>query len=286
MTTETVHTPAAAAPRRMRKAEKPAVVVLPMARAPSAPAPEAGQASADQSTASAEPWRVLIRQFLTETHQVLYPAALPSEGRVPEGLLSELAIHCVESLEALLDAPDTSAQWKDGFATLDELQWARHSMLAVVALLGTEHDGTGAAGKTFRTVSQRLMIACEALKRTKDITAMSSALQASAAKLSQDEPPPPIRPGSAANQQSAEDSKRVFSELAMHASTLRAFLFDARMGVEHDGDKGRAANNFLMAEYLCTFMGSVCDQMLSYRVAGGPAEWAVDRLLETEGDAA
>ncbi|MDT0137753.1 hypothetical protein [Acidovorax sp. PRC11] len=286
MTTEAVHTPATAAPRRTRSVKKPAVVVRPMAPTSSAPGSEAGQASADEATASAQPWRVLIRHYLAETNDVLSAAVLPSEGHVPEGLLSELAIHCVEFLAALLNAPDTSTQWEDRFASIDELQWARDSMLAVVALLGTKHDGTGTAGRAFRTVAQRLVIACEALKRASDITAMSRVLQASAAEPLQEDLPPPVRPEPAANQQSADDSKRVFSELAMHASTLRTFLFDARMDVEQCRDRGKAANNFLMAEYLCAFMGSVCDQMLNYRVAGGPAEWAVDRMIQTEGDAA
>jgi len=285
MTTEAVHTSVKAS-RRPRNPKKPAVAMPPMALAPSSPASDAGQASADQGTATAEPWRVLIRHYLKETHDVLSAAVLPSEGRVPEGLLSELAIHCLESLWALLNAPDTSTQWEDRFASIDVLQWARDSMLAVVALLGTKHDGTGTAGRAFRTVAQRLVIACEALKRASDITAMSSVLQASAAEPLQDDLPPPVRPEPAANQQSADDSKRVFSELAMHASTLRTFLFDARIDVEQGRDRGKAANNFLMAEYLCAFMGSVCDQMLNYRVAGGPAEWAVDRVLETAGDAA
>lgn len=285
MTTEAVHTSVEAS-RRPRNPKKPAVAMPPMALAPSSPASEAGQASADQGTAPAEPWRVLIRHYLKETHDLLSAAVLPSEGRVPEGLLSELAIHCAESLWALLNAPDTSTQWEDRFASIDELQWARDSMLAVVALLGTKHDGTGAADRAFRTVAQRLVIACEALKQGRDIAAMTSALQTPTAELSQDETPPPSRPVSAADRQSAEDSKRVFSELAMHASTLRTFLFDARMDVEQCRDRGKAANNFLMAEYLCAFMGSVCDQMLNYRVAGGPAEWAVDRVLETGGDAA
>lgn len=285
MTTHTVHTSVEAS-RRPRNPKKPAVAMPPMALAPSSPASDAGQASADQGTATAEPWRVLIRHYLKETHDVLSAAVLPSEGRVPEGLLSELAIHCLESLWALLNAPDTSTQWEDRFASIDVLQWARDSMLAVVALLGTKHDGTGTAGRAFRTVAQRLVIACEALKRASDITAMSSVLQASAAEPLQDDLPPPVRPEPAANQQSADDSKRVFSELAMHASTLRTFLFDARIDVEQGRDRGKAANNFLMAEYLCAFMGSVCDQMLNYRVAGGPAEWAVDRMIQTQGNAA
>lgn len=242
----------------------------------------AASRSAAKPESTVSDWRSLVRPVLDEAHDILLSATHPTAAPMPLGLPTELATHSVVALRELLTNEDDSAQWQHCIDTLHALQWPRHSMQAAVALLGSGDDESCDAADVYRLVSRRLDGVCTALELVHDLPAMSRELQQASVEPFREKLRPPIRREPAA---SADDSQRVFSELAQHASTLRDFLLDARHDVERTGDKCKAANNFLMAEYLCTFMGSVCDQMVNFDIAGGPAEWAINRSIQTEGGA-
>ncbi len=248
-------TPAA----RERNAKKPAIGASPVAPAPSAPQPEAGRASA-------EPWRAVIRQFLTETHDVLFAAALPSDGIIPQGLPSELAVHCVGVLHALLDAPDTSVQWEDGFETYAQLQWARDSMRAAVALLGTEHDELHSVAEAYRVVCQRLVSACEALEQATDITAMSSALQVAAAKPFQEKPRPPIRREPEAEALDAAMAEAI-SDQAVRTTLLVDWCLKARGVLDHIASAAQGDSAFR-------------NTLIQHEIAFSNANWRECRMGE------
>lgn len=153
----------------------------------------AARPRATSTASTALDWRLLLRPYLDETHDLLLSATHPVEGPMPLGLPTELATHSVVALRELLSAEDDSSVWEDGTTTLCALQWARCSMEAAVALLGTADDQSHGAADAYRAVSQRLAAACTALELTHDLSAMSHELQQATVKPFRDQLQPPIR---------------------------------------------------------------------------------------------
>ncbi|SFE19595.1 hypothetical protein [Paracidovorax konjaci] len=241
-------------------------------------------------------WLPSARAALAVIASLLADIEEPPEGWTPCDTPCELITIVACRLHNLPDDEGSEA-WQSRTDLLHELVWPRESLRAAVELgvsRGWSLTTPGAFGHLM-AATNKLGALCAALEEPNDVARQlqfaaicsgqdhATAPPSAAAKPFSDPPRPPIRREPAA---SVDDSQRVFNELAQHASTLRDFLLDARRDVESTGDKRKAANNFLMAEYLCTFMGSVCDQMVNYGIAGGPAEWAINRSIQTEGGAA
>ena len=87
-------------------------------------------------------------------------------------------------------------------------------------------------------------------------------------KRHRDPPQPPIR-------RMDEDQSTALSAIAVRASTLSCFLWDAHTTAEANGDS-RGANDFLVAEGLAKFIGTIADEANGFNYIGGALDWADD----------
>ncbi|CAM3404087.1 hypothetical protein [Paracidovorax anthurii] len=255
-------TPAA----RKSKAEKPAVGVPPTTQAPISPA------------AGAADWQRPVRTALTQIAGLLDQLEEPAPGWGATDTPTELISHAARRVNNILRQEDGEDAWASSITMWDAILWPFESLRAAVEL--------GALRGWAASTSEAFGLLTAANDQLTALQKYVAAQPAAIPKPFQEKPRPPIRREPEAARHSVNDTQRVFSELANQASTLRDFLLGARHDVERTGNHLKACNDFLMAEYLCAFIGSVCDQMVNYDVAGGPAEWAIDSSLQTDGGAA